>query len=533
MNKSIAILLSIVLAVSCAQPGSPTGGPKDVEPPLALTAEPENGSILFNSKRIEVEFNEYLTLKNVSQELLVSPPLSNDPDIYTKKKSLIIDLEGALRDNTTYTFNFGNAITDLTEGNAAETFKYVFSTGEYIDSLTIQGVIRNAFTGQPSAGFTVLLFGGLDTVSIPLDSLPARRRPDYAGRTNENGEFLLDYLRDDEYRLFAVADGNRNYLYDLPSEEIAFLPDPISAGDTNIISLRSFISDPDPQFLRARQISAVSIGFYTLGGLRPDVTPLPSNPLDTFFTVPGATDTLIGFLRPDHGYDSLLFLVESDTVLDTALVSWRVRDIPETPWTLTPSTGVWNTFDTLALKNALPIDFVDPSKFKISADSAEIPSEFQKKDAFNVQGNIDRVYGKSYVVQVLPGAAGTVRDTLSDTLTAVLNFPIKEDLGQLNVLWKLPAEKAVFLELLSEKNVVLYKKSFAAQASEKEEITTFPDLPPGSYRLRLVDDSNGNGRWDPGNYWTKANSEFVYYSETMLNVRANWELDYELLLKNE
>ncbi len=500
---------------------------------MALTAEPENGSILFNSKRIEVEFNEYLTLKNVSQELLVSPPLSNDPDIYTKKKSLIIDLEGALRDNTTYTFNFGNAITDLTEGNAAETYKYVFSTGDYIDSLTIQGVIRNAFTGQPSAGFTVLLFGGLDTVSIPLDSLPARRRPDYAARTNENGEFLLDYLRDDEYRLFALADGNRNYLYDLPTEEIAFYPEPITAGDSTIFFLRSFISDPEPQFLRARQISAVSIGFYTLGGLRPDVTPLPSNPLDTFFTVPGATDTLIGFLRPDHGYDSLLFLVESDTVLDTALVSWRVRDIPETPWTLTPSTGVWNTFDTLALKNALPIDFVDPSKFKISADSAEIPSEFQKKDAFNVQGNIDRVYGKSYVVQVLPGAAGTVRDTLSDTLTAVLNFPIKEDLGQLNVLWKLPAEKAVFLELLSEKNVVLYKKSFVAQASEIEEITTFPDLPPGSYRLRLVDDSNGNGRWDPGNYWTNENSEFVYYSETLLNVRANWELDYELLLKND
>ena len=115
----------------------------------------------------------------------------------------------------------------------------------------------------------------------------------------------------------------------------------------------------------------------------------------------------------------------------------------------------------------------------------------------------------------------------------MLNFPIKEDLGQLNVLWKLPAEKAVFLELLSEKNVVLYKKSFVAQASEKEEITTFPDLPPGSYRLRLVDDSNGNGRWDPGNYWTNENSEFVYYSETLLNVRANWELDYELLLKND
>ena len=150
-----------------------------------------------------------------------------------------------------------------------------------------------------------------------------------------------------------------------------------------------------------------------------------------------------------------------------------------------------------------------------------------------MQGNIDRSYGKSYVVQVLPGAAGTVRDTLSDTLTAVLNYPVKEDLGLLNVLWTLPAEKAVFLELLSEKNLVLYKKSFAAQASEKEEITTFPDLPPGSYRLRLVDDSNGNGRWDPGNYWTNESSEFVYYSETMLNVRANWELDYELLLKNE
>ena len=500
---------------------------------MAQTAEPENGSTQFNSKRIEVEFNEYPTLKNVSQELLVSPPLSNDPDIYTKKKSLIIDLEGPLRDNTTYTFNFGGAITDLTEGNPAQTFKYIFSTGDYIDSLTIKGVIRNAFTGRPSAGFTVLLYGGLDTVSIPLDSLPALRRPDYATRTNENGEFVLDYLRADTYRLFALVDGNRNYLYDLPSEEIAFYPETIVAGDTNAFKLRSFIANPSPQFLRARQISAVSIGFYSLGGLRPDVTPLPLNPLDTFFTVPGAPDTLIGFLPPNHGYDSLLFLVQSDTLIDTALVSWRTREIPETPYTLKPSSGSWSTFDTITLANNLPIDFIDTTKFVVEADSTPIPATFKKVDAFRVQGTFKRKYNQSYQISVLPGAAGTVRDTLTDTLSTVLNYPNLEDLGILFVRWTLPAGKAVFLELLSEKNQVLYKKSYAPQGTEKEELTTFPDLPPGSYRLRLVDDANGNGKWDPGNYWLGQSSEFVYYSESMLNVRANWELEYELKMKNE
>lgn len=218
--KKFLYLLTILflLLVECAKIGYPEGGIKDEYPPVVIEAIPENYSLHFDRKRIEIEFDEFIQLKNVNQELVVSPPLKGKPVVRLRNKTLVIDLDSALYPNTTYTFNFGQAIADNNEGNLLENYEFVFSTGDYIDSLSVAGSLYMAFnrkmTEEP---VMVLLFENL------TDSAPYRELPTYIGKSNKKGIFRVNNLKADTFRVFALKDANNNFLYDMAEEEIAFL----------------------------------------------------------------------------------------------------------------------------------------------------------------------------------------------------------------------------------------------------------------------------------------------------------------------
>ncbi len=218
------LLMAIIafLLANCANPVAPEGGPKDEAPPIILEMDPPNYSPSFDQERMVVYFDEYVQLKGLNQQLMISPPLSETPRIRTKGKSVVIDIDEPLLDSTTYTFYFGDAIVDLNESNPLKNFEYVFSTGTLIDSMAIKGKVTNAFDMMPKEGVAVLLYT-LNVDSIPNDSLPILSRPIYVSRTNEKGEFELNNLRNIPYKIIALLDMNSNYLYDLPNEEIAFL----------------------------------------------------------------------------------------------------------------------------------------------------------------------------------------------------------------------------------------------------------------------------------------------------------------------
>ncbi|MDF1575518.1 MAG: Ig-like domain-containing protein [Bacteroidales bacterium] len=211
--------MSVILVCwSCAQQGSPSGGPKDEDPPVVLKCEPPNYSTNFNAKRILITFDEFIVLDNVNQELIVSPPMEEKPEVKLKKKTLIIEFEETVRTNTTYTFNFGNAIKDLHEGNKLQNYEYVFSTGDVLDSLSVRGTLQYAESlEKPEDPVSIMLYSDLRD-SVPLIDIPL-----YVGRTNDSGVFSVNNLRPDVYKVFALKDGNNNLLFDLPSEEIAFL----------------------------------------------------------------------------------------------------------------------------------------------------------------------------------------------------------------------------------------------------------------------------------------------------------------------
>jgi hypothetical protein len=204
--------------MSCAQVGSPSGGPRDEDPPQVVESDPPNYSTHFTEKKIEITFDEYIVLDNVNQELIASPPMEKKPEVKLRKKTLIIEFEESLKENTTYTFNFGNAIVDLHEGNKLQNFEYVFSTGAVLDSMSVKGTLKYAETlEKPKDPISIMLYSDL------RDSVPLTEIPMYVGRSDDSGVFSVNNLRPDTYKVFALKDGNNNLLFDLPSEEIAFL----------------------------------------------------------------------------------------------------------------------------------------------------------------------------------------------------------------------------------------------------------------------------------------------------------------------
>jgi hypothetical protein len=221
LNRILHILISfflLLLLITCAKIGSPTGGPKDVTPPFIEKSKPLNRSIGYKGKRIEITFNEFIRPEAISQELIVSPPMEERPEIRMRGKTLVIEWQEELHDSTTYTFSFGQSIQDLNEGNVLRNYEFVFSTGDHLDSLGVLGTVLQAFDLQPhKEKVFLMLYSNLS------DSAPLLEIPEYVGKADEKGNFLVNNVRQAKYRLFALQDLNRNYKYDVPEEFIGFL----------------------------------------------------------------------------------------------------------------------------------------------------------------------------------------------------------------------------------------------------------------------------------------------------------------------
>jgi len=216
--RTATLFVLISLCWNCAQQGSPSGGPRDEDPPTVVECEPNNYSIRFEAKKIMITFDEFIVLDNVNQQLVVSPPMEEKPEIKLRKKTLIIQFEEELKDSTTYTFNFGSAIKDLHEGNKLLNYEYVFSTGDVLDSLSVRGTLKYAENlTEPEEPISIMLYNDL------RDSVPITDIPLYVGRSDDSGVFSVNNLKADVYKVFALKDGNYNFLFDLPTEEIGFL----------------------------------------------------------------------------------------------------------------------------------------------------------------------------------------------------------------------------------------------------------------------------------------------------------------------
>ncbi|MGH1337065.1 MAG: Ig-like domain-containing domain [Aureispira sp.] len=209
----------VVVALSCATPSAPEGGPQDRQAPRLdpKRYSTKNPSTNFKYQRVILTFDEWVRLQSASSQVVMSPPLKVKPSVSVRNRSVVVEWKEPLEDSTTYIINFGDAIQDITEGNKASDRKMVFSTGPYLDSLVCSGQVIDAATRQPSADTWVMLYRNL------ADSVPKTEKPFYFTKTDPSGNFRIEYIRKGRYQIFAIADKNNDYKYNLPKEPIGFL----------------------------------------------------------------------------------------------------------------------------------------------------------------------------------------------------------------------------------------------------------------------------------------------------------------------
>ena len=248
MRSRFIILLFLSLTVllfSCAKIVTPVGGPKDVTPPTVVKESPVNGTSHFKSNVIKITFNEYVTLNNTTENILISPPLATPPTYTLSGKTLSIKFHDTLQSGQTYNIGFAGCICDYTEGNAIPFYNYAFSTGASVDSFMLKGSVVNALSNTPLKDCFVFAY------TEDTDSLPLTVKPQYMGKTQDNGTFLIKNIKPGNYKIFALKDINNNLIYDLPDEEVAFCnsvqpahPIPSDSAETDTfptIKLFSFV----------------------------------------------------------------------------------------------------------------------------------------------------------------------------------------------------------------------------------------------------------------------------------------------------
>ena len=231
MKRIIIFLLGMIALVElqveltgCAQVVAPTGGPRDSIPPVLLTANPKEGTTNFTGKKITLDFNEYVVIDQLRENMLVSPTPKNDPYVDYKLRTITIKLRDTLEPNTTYTINLGNAIKDLNENNPYKDFSYVFSTGSVIDSLQFSGKVQVAETGKVDTTLMVYLYKNLD------DSAVQKEKPKYIARVNAQGGFNFKNLAPGTYKVYALLDGDGSRTYNSKSEMFAFADSTVDVG---------------------------------------------------------------------------------------------------------------------------------------------------------------------------------------------------------------------------------------------------------------------------------------------------------------
>lgn len=525
--------LGFIFAVTaCATPSPPPGGPRDKQPPqIDLEQSTPNEQTNFSETSFEITFDEWVQLDNPLAKVVVSPPLAYTPSIDLRGKTLRFRFhpDEVLRENATYTVNFGESVKDVTERNPAEDLRFVFSTGDEIDSLKIQGSIVDAFTGEPVKDAYFMLYDVLD------DSVVTKSMPFYFAKTDKAGTFEIQNIRADTFKAFALSDGNLNYKYDPPTEAIGFPDQPVivSADTVLNIAIRMSLPDQTPkvQGYEAAAYTRVSFGFGSKIDSLPDYQ---LNPEIEHWTDQKDDSLLINFLAlPPKTWE---FYVNRDTLTDTLEVrmpdSAKVFGKLEVQLVKSQQTDKYPK-RPLSIQFTQSLKSINPNKLDILEDTTNV-----SPDQFNLRidpDKPDRIIfedgfknNKRYSFNFLPGALQPVLPVKpNDTLEVKISAKSPSDFGIINLSVKnLDSASHYVFQLENGNTDILVSDRASGQTSWTRE---YKNTLPGQYFLRIILDQNKNGKWDPGEYATRRQPE-VFTLEKLEQLRADWTLELEINL---
>lgn len=522
--RRLFILPAILVLIGCAKRGNPDGGPVDTKPPRFVRASPENFSTKFDSREIRIFFNEYIKLNEAQRQIIISPPMDPRPEITplgTASRSVRIRINDTLQPNTTYTINFGRSIVDNNEGNPLDFFQYVFSTGNYLDSLSVSGVVTDAYMAQPDPFVSVMLY---EVDSAYTDSVIYKETPRYITNTLDSTFFQLNNLKEGTYQMVGVLDKNNNYRFDPRSEKISFLQEFITVPTDSIYELSIFREIPPFRVTRPQKAAHQRVLFGYTGKLDKDSLQLKmisSTPegFESRITKDPATDTLHYWYKPVIEKDSLLFAVEAPNYSDTLFVRSKTMDKDSLTFSFDPS-GTLGFNRNVNILPTVPLEEMDDSLMSlITGDSVAVPfSAFYRPFENRVVLDFEKQEQTVYNFQALPGAFTGFYRAQNDTLKAQFRTRAYSDFGSLIINLQKVEEYPVIVQLTNEKGDLR-----AEQMSDSETSFTFRYLTPGKYLLRVIYDSNENGIWDTGNYLQKKQPEEIIYFPDVLDVRANWD----------
>lgn len=587
MNNSkslyyIFIIIAAAVMYSCANIGNPSGGPIDKTPPIFMRSNPTPNAVNVKDRKIEIFFDEIVTLKDPSTKIIVSPAQTEMPRMSALGRKVTVELVDSLLPNTTYTIDFSNSIQDNNEGNAIDNFAFAFSTGSVIDSMRVSGYVLDSRTLEPMQSVVVGLQSNL------ADSAFHKEKLQRVALTNDRGQFTIRNVSPGSYHIFALKDLDRDYKFGNPTEDIAFLDSIIvpsigsrEAADTvyndlneidtimratrpayfpNDILLSMFNEDRKSQYLANNlrvDSTRISLTFAAASDTLPSLSIVGRNDVpDQWYTLERSqtNDTLTYWIRPPH-------LVSADTLMvattylrtDTASnLSWGTdtlkftfqrqkakkkkkneeTDSLEQIWfmELHPlANGTQEVYAPLLLQTGTPIERYSREAFhlqrKLQNDTIFYPAEIKSialRDSTlnrrDLMLKVDWEPGAAYTLAVDSLAMTDIYGLQTKPLKVDFNVRKMEEYG--NIVFNIPAVRdSAIVELLDGTEKIVLR---APVKSHRAELL---NLLPGKYYARLFIDRNGNGKYDTGNYDMHLQPEETVYYPGAINLKKNWDVE--------
>lgn len=546
----MAFISMSILIVACAVVVPIQGGPKDIIPPKVVRSAPANFSTNFTGQRIVITFNKFVALKDIDKQKLISPPMIKDPEFKLKGKSLVITFKEPLQKDATYSIYMGNAIVDITEGNPLAGYSFVFSTGSSIDSLGMNGNVVEALDQKPPKDALAMLYEGTS------DSLPYLTRPLYVARVSDSGDFRLNNLRKGHFKLIILQDLNSNYLYD-KGEAIAFADTLLPAHRLEPQKLDSLgkpvhikmktrkglvlsmfkESDSVQRVLRAAMVAPNHLQITArLAVKKPKLEKVVAdNEGPWYLGETNATRDTLDYWLKNIKSDSLHFILrDGDKSLDTLNISIvykgknalkAARSGVKQKLRLKLNVANGGSFalhSSLMLLADNPLKKADFSTFKLIQDSVAIQPKAEFSDSLKRRIIINNILleGAQYQLIIPDSVFEDIYGSANDSIAVKFKTRTLKEYGSLRIKVHMKDPQSYVVQLLSADGKVVKEDRISADGKIE-----YPYLLPGKYKLKAIQDTNRNGRWDTGNYLRHLQPEHIIVFPKVLDLRANWEQD--------
>lgn len=582
----VAVLAWIVIISSCANQGMPTGGPRDSIPPVLVATHPDYRALNYTDNQVRLTFNEYIDPSEVSDALVISPPLQKRPVIKTKSKTLIVQFNEDLLDSTTYSLDFKNSIVDNNEKNSYKGLRFAFSTGDVFDSLRVAGRMVNAENLEAVEKGLVVLQKNLH------DSAVYTVRPNYIAKTDENGLFLFDNVAPGKYNIFAINDANNDLLYNEGAEEMAFydtvivpsayfveeldtlvkgLDSMMILGHTHFLPepvyLRSFTEDLFDQYLDSyKRETRYKCSFIfnesvedtfavnLIGHNEKDWYQLEYNPeMDSLTmwisdTLVAKTDTLLMELSYYQLDSAQNIYVKKDTLemnfsepLEESVKKRKKEKdneedkpepIPQFSWQAMINSTGFDLNKSITIVSPHPVKSFDSTKLRLylTDDTLKTPLniKFEKDSTGWRRYNISYKWEPtaSYTFEIDSAACENIYGITSKEFSKKFSTRDADYYG--SIMLKLTGIKSPVIVQVLENSAD--EKVVQQDTTSVDRMVVFNYLAPSKYKVKVIFDDNGNGKWDTGSYQDKTQPEKVMYINEIQKVRSNWEneLSWEL-----